>query len=113
MSYWNGRHWVTERSETTTAPRPSRRLLGASLEASLIVLLTFGLIAGTTLAAKGGGHGGGGKPASGTGTVAMVTMDGATEAHFGARVTFEVSTTATPYPYVHLMCYQGGVLVGE
>jgi hypothetical protein len=40
-------------------------------------------------------------------------MDGATQAHFGARVTFNIATTATPYPYVHLMCRQNGTLVAE
>jgi hypothetical protein len=114
MSYWNGTYWSSDPPAATKPPKRSRRLLGAALEASLIVLLMFGLIAGTALAAKGDGNrGGGGKPGGGTGSLTMVPMDGATEAHFGARVTFEVSTTATPYPYVHLMCYQNGALVGE
>ena len=93
-----------------------RRLFGASAEALIIVILIFGLLAVPVLAAKGGGSGGGGggKPSGGGGgTISLSLMDGATEAHFGARVTFNVSTTATPYPYVHLMCYQGGTLVGE
>lgn len=37
-----------------------RRLFGAIAEASLITALVFGLIAGSALAAKGGGHSGGG-----------------------------------------------------
>jgi hypothetical protein len=82
----------------------------ALAEASLVALLVVGLMAGTAFAGKGGG----GKPGGGgSGTIAMVPMDGATEAHFGARVTFSVSTTATPYPYVHLKCWQGGSLVAE
>jgi hypothetical protein len=40
-------------------------------------------------------------------------MDGATEAHYGARVTFTIATTSTEYPYVHLRCSQGGTLVLE
>ena len=84
----------------------------AVLEAGIIASIVLSILVAPTLAAKGGG---GGKPSAGTGTgtVSLVLMDGATEAHFGARVTFDVSTTSTAYPYVHLMCYQGGALVGE
>jgi hypothetical protein len=84
-------------------------------QAGLIALVVVVLVAGTALAAKGGNGGGHGKPGggSGTGTIALALMDGATEAHFAARVTFTISTDATPYPFVHLMCYQGGTLVGE
>lgn len=88
----------------------------AVLEAGLIALIVLTLIVAPALAAKGGNgdhRGGGGKPAGGTGTLVMVPMDGETDPHFGARVTFDVSTTATAYPYVHLMCYQDGALVGE
>jgi hypothetical protein len=86
----------------------------ALLEAGLIATLVVGLVAGTAFAAKGGGQG---KPSAGGstggGTISLALMDGATEAHFAARVTFTVSTTATPYPYVHLMCRQNGTLVAE
>jgi hypothetical protein len=83
----------------------------AVAEAALISLLVVGLIAGTAIAARGGN---GGKPGGGgTGTISLALMDGATEAHFAARVSFTVSTTATSSPYVHLMCYQNGALVGE
>jgi hypothetical protein len=83
----------------------------AVLEGALISLLVVGLIAGTALAARGGG----GKPgsSSGTATISPIWMDGGTEAHFGAQVGFNVSTAATPYPYVHLMCSQNGSLVAE
>jgi hypothetical protein len=92
--------------------RSHKRLGKSVVEATLIASLAVGLMAGTVFAGKGGG----GKPGGGTtggGTIAMVLMDGATEARFGARVGFTVSTTATPYPYVHLRCYQGGTLVAE
>jgi hypothetical protein len=90
--------------------------LQALAEAGLVSILVIGLIAFPAFAARGGGGGGGkggGGSTAGSGTIDMVLMDGATEAHFGARVTFTVSTTATPYPYVHLMCSQGGSLVAE
>lgn len=107
MSYWNGNHWVSEPSEARAAPKRSRRLLGATLEASLIVLLMFGLIAGTTLAAKGGGNGGGGKPTGASGSLSLIVMDGAdTVANHNERVTFAVSTT-NDRPFVGLRCWQG------
>ena len=59
MTYWNGSGWEAERPADSPRPRRGRRLLGAATEAGLITLLMFGLIAGTTLAAKGGN---GGKP---------------------------------------------------
>ncbi|MDO8483663.1 MAG: hypothetical protein Q7S35_01820 [Candidatus Limnocylindrales bacterium] len=86
----------------------------ALAEGSLIALLVVGLMAGSVFAAKPAGAGQG-KPGggSGTGTISLALMDGAAEAHFAARVTFNVSTTATAYPYVHLMCSQNGSLVAE
>jgi hypothetical protein len=82
-------------------------------QSSVIAILIAGMMAGSVFAGKGGG---GGKPggggSTGGGTLVMVPMDGATEAHFGARVTFTISTSAT-YPYVHLTCYQNGTLVAE
>jgi hypothetical protein len=79
------------------------------LLAGLVAMLAVGLVAGTAFAARGGG----GKPGGGTGTIALVLMDGATEAHYGARVSFSVATTATAYPFVHLRCSRNGSLVLE
>jgi hypothetical protein len=85
-------------------------------QASLVALLVVGLVAGTAFAGRGGNGNGGGKPGGntgGSGTISLAFMDGATEAHFAARVTFTISTDATAYPFVHLRCYQGVALVGE
>jgi len=79
-------------------------------QGALVALLIVGLMASAAFAARGGN---GGKPSAGSGTISLALMDGATEAHFGARVTFNISTTSTTYPFVHLRCYQGGTLVGE
>jgi hypothetical protein len=58
MTYWNGQRWVPDEPARPRARAGiRRRLLGASAEAALITLLIFGLIAGTTLAAKGGNQG--------------------------------------------------------
>ena len=61
MTYWDGHRWIPDEpaTPTLTRSRAGRRLLGASTEAALITLLMFGLIAGTTLAARGGNGGGG------------------------------------------------------
>jgi len=85
----------------------------AILEGAIIAALVVGVVAGTALAAKSGGGRHPGGSTSGGGTVSLSLMDGATEAHYAARVTFTVSTTATPYPYVHLLCSQNGSLVAE
>ena len=50
-----------------------------------------------------------GKPGGGTSSgsgLRLVLLDGATEARYGGRVTFEFSTSAEK-PYVNLRCYQG------
>jgi hypothetical protein len=89
-------------------------LLGATLEATVITMLIFGLIAGTAFAAKGGnGGGGGGKPgATGTLTGPMFAddrdADGLTSQ--GDHVTFSVSTAASR-PFVGLRCWQGDTWV--
>ena len=86
----------------------------AVAEGSLIALLVVGLMAGSVLGARPTG-GGGGKPGagSGTSTIALELMNGATEAHYRAQITFRISTTDTVYPYVHLRCSQGTRLVLE
>jgi len=89
----------------------------ALAQASLVALVVVGMVAGTALAARGGNGGGkpggGGGATSGGGTISLALMDGATQANFAERVTFNISTTATASPFVHLRCYQNGALVGE
>jgi len=88
---------------------------GAILEGALVSALIVGLIASTALAARpssGGGKGGGGTT-GGSGTISLHLLNGDTTAQFGHQVTFNIATTATAYPYVHLRCSQGGVVVSE
>ena len=101
-----------EVSENMRITSVSKHAGQAVLEGALISLLVVGLMAGTAFAARGGGGKAGGST-GGSGTIALSLMDGATVATYGARVTFTISTTATAYPYVHLMCSQGGTLVLE
>lgn len=119
MAFWDGTRWVRE---TPAQPPPRRRrtrhVLGAIAEAGLITALTFGLIAGTSLAAKGGNsahtNGSGGHHNNGGGTISIVLLDSTDGlAHFGQQVTFDVSTTATDYPWVTVDCYQSSALVYE
>lgn len=58
MTYWDGHRWIPEPAGGPAQARVGRRLLGATTEAALITLLMFGLIAGTTFAARGGNGGG-------------------------------------------------------
>jgi hypothetical protein len=57
MTSWDGNRWIPEgpTQPRVEGRRLGRRFLGASAEAALVTLLMFGLIAGTALAAKGGG----------------------------------------------------------
>ncbi len=119
MSYWNGAEWVPEQPNPPQHAHRGRRLFGATLEATLIVALTFGLIAGTAFAAKGGnggGKGGPGKPGGdgGSSTLAVrmfVYQNADGKPNWNDQVTFDVSTTATDKPWVRLDCYQGGAWV--
>jgi len=54
MDYWDGHRWLPDKPASSNRRRRGGRFFGAAAEASLITLLMFGLIAGTTLAAKGG-----------------------------------------------------------
>lgn len=114
MTFWDGTRWVPD-GPAAAPPRRTRRLLRAAAEALLVTALTFGLIAGTSLAAKGGNGGGKPpKPGSGSGTIAMVMVDASDAvANWGDLVTFNVSTTATSEPWVNLKCWQNGTLVAE
>jgi hypothetical protein len=80
-----------------------RHALEVVAEGGLIALLAVSLIAGTALAAKGGG-----KPASGSSSlsVVLVVSADATISH-GDTITFAVSTTATTRPFVSLVCRDG------
>lgn len=118
MSYWNGSEWVPEQPDPPKRANRRRRMFGATLEATLIVALTFGLIASTAFAGKGGGAGkgpgkpGGGEDASSSLTVRMVVdQNGDGVPNWNDQVTFDVVTTATDQPWVRLDCYQGGAWV--
>ena len=91
------------------------------LEGALIASLVVVAVAGTALAGKGGkpggGHGGGGTT-GGTGTISLhtplvVDNNGNGAPNWGDVVTFDIATTATTQPWVHLICVQGGVTVAQ
>jgi hypothetical protein len=66
------------------------------------------------LAGKGGGGGKPGGSTGGTGTISLVLLNSTDGlAHYGQKVTFAVSTTATSQPFVLLKCYRNGTLVYE
>jgi hypothetical protein len=95
----------------------------AVLEGALVAALVVGLMAGTVLAGKGGkpggggGHGGGGTT-GGSGTIALhlplnVDRNGNGTPNWNDVVSFDIATTATTQPWVHLICSQNGVVVAQ
>jgi len=127
MSFWDGHHWAGSTpppaAPAATPESRAKRIAAAALEASLITALTFGLIAGSAFAAKGGPgggggggrHGGGGSNTGGSGTISLapvvVDNNGNGTPNWGDVVRFNVSTTSTTQPWVTLKCYQSGSLV--
>jgi hypothetical protein len=95
--------------------RTRRLSVGLALLAALAALVLAA--APAAMAAKGSGGGAGGKHgggSTGTGSISLVLLDSTDGlAHYGQHVTFNVSTTATNQPWVHLQCYQNGTLVAE
>jgi hypothetical protein len=78
----------------------NRRIAHTAQIAALVLALAVVPIA---LAAKGGGKPSGG---GGSGTISLHLLNsGDGLAHFGQRVTFDVYTTATQYPWVTVDCY--------
>ena len=82
---------------------------------ALALVTVVAIVAGPALAGgKGNGGKGGGKPSGGTGTLSLVLLESTDGlAHHGQLIRFNVSTTATDEPWVHLKCYQGGVMVAQ
>ena len=82
-----------------------------ALVAAFIIALA---LVPTGLAGKGGGGKPGGGNTGGTGTISLVLLNSTDGlAHYGQKVTFAVSTTATSQPFVVLKCYRSGTLVYE
>jgi hypothetical protein len=113
MSFWNGREWVNEGSPDTEVKREGRvkHVAKAVAEAGLITVLTFGLVAGSAFAAKGGGN----KPSGGSSTATLNLVlvrdangDGAP--NYGDTISFTSNTTASRAE-VGFRCYQGSNFV--
>jgi hypothetical protein len=86
-----------------------RRRKGPAVAALAVALITTLSASSPALAAKGGGGKppGGGSSSSSVRLVLLDSTDGLP--HYGQRITFSVSTTATTRPFVRLNCYQDGV----
>ena len=118
MSNWDGTKWVADAPPVPKSASRTKRIAAATLEASLVVALTFGLIAGSVFAGRGG-NGGGGKPpkpgSGGSGTISGPVLIDTADAvvNHGDRIRFNVSTSSTTEPWVKLYCYQGGALVAQ
>ena len=88
----------------------NRRIAHAAQIVAFVLALA---LVPAALAAAGGGPRGGGGSTSSSSSISdpvMVTDTGTPGVSFGDTVTFNVSTTATTQPYVHLVCYQNGAL---
>lgn len=82
------------------------------VRSALVAALLVGLCLATAPAALAGKPAR--KPPAGSGSVSMVLLDSTDGlAHWGQRITFNVSTTATTEPWVVLKCYQNGALVAQ
>src|SRR5690349_20796851 len=117
MSFWNGHRWEAQSppaADGTTRESRVKRIGAAALEGALITALMFGLIAGTTFAAKGGGGHttSGGSTGGGLAGPVLVTDTGTAGLSWGDIVTFRVSTSAS-WPSVELDCSQNGAVVYE
>lgn len=84
----------------------------------VVVVVTVLAMAAPAFGAKGGqgkGNGNGnGKPDRGSSSLTLVMVTDANSdghANWGDQVSFDVSTTATSQPNVHLACSQNGVVV--
>jgi hypothetical protein len=103
-----------EASRTGRRPREGARNMKATSRTLLIALAMATILATVTTGAAVAGKGGGGhKPGTGAGGSISLVLLNSTDGwpHVGQEVTFNVSTTATSYPWVTLYCYQSGNLV--
>lgn len=82
----------------------SRSMLVTAVGAALVSVV----IAGPAIA-RNNGNGGHKTSTSGFRLVLLNSTDGLP--HWGQKVTFKVSTTATTQPFVSLRCYKSGALV--
>jgi len=85
---------------------------------ALALVTVVAIVAGPATAGGRGGNGGngGGKGGGkgGTGTISLVLLESTDGvAHYNQLIRFNVSTTATSEPWVHLKCYQAGALVAQ
>ena len=98
--FWDGTQWVHDAPAAPPRRRPVRHVLGAVAEAGLITVLTFGLVAGSAFAAKGGTHSGNGGHTS----ITISVPDGA----FASTVQ---ATVSSPGLWVSAGCSQSGTVV--
>jgi hypothetical protein len=85
-------------------PTPAGSMLGA-----VAVVLSLALVPAAFAGKSGGGKPTGGSSTSSVSQPVMVTDVGTPGLSFGDTVTFNVSTTATAQPYVHLVCSGNGI----
>ena len=97
--------------------RSTRAMTTAITSLAFAALIAFAPSAFAARPSGGGSTGGGGHKGGstgGSGTISLVLVNSTDgQAHYGQTVSFNISTTATTQPWVHLQCYQAGAMVAE
>jgi hypothetical protein len=91
----------------------SRTFLIVLVMATILATVTVGAAVAGKCGQGNNPHCSGGDTGGGSGGTISLVLLNSTDGlpHVGQLVTFDVSTTATSYPWVTLYCYQGGNLV--
>jgi hypothetical protein len=93
----------------------NRRIAHAAQIGALVLALV--VVPAALAARSGGGHHGGGGGTSGSSSISLAPLvydaNGDGLPNWGDTVTFNITTTATTQPWVHLRCYQSGTMVAQ
>jgi hypothetical protein len=104
------------RSSNGQTKTENRRSINVTMRAPNVRFALFAVAAALVLSLAPAALAGKGKPTSGSGggTITLRLLNSTDGLpHVGQKVTFDVFTTATQYPWVTLDCYVNGVLVYE
>jgi hypothetical protein len=77
--------------------------------AAAVIAFSLALVPGALAGKTGGGKPGSGGSSTITGPVMVVDLNGDGLPNWGDTVSFNVSTTATTQPYVHMVCSGNGI----
>jgi hypothetical protein len=85
-----------------------RKIITSVLAVAAVTAIAVTVVASSPAAADRGGQ----HASSSTSTLKLVVLSGSDQLpNWGEQITFDVSTTATEYPYVDVTCTQNGTTV--